>query len=66
MWLEAQTKKGTHDACHVYTHLWLNLTLSIVVEAQYGGGTCTLVCGVATVEGWICKTPCTASLESLN
>ena len=27
MWLEAQTKKGTHDACHVYTHLWLNLTI---------------------------------------
>ena len=26
VWLEAQTKKGTHDACHVYTHLWLNLT----------------------------------------
>ena len=24
--LEAQTKKGTHEACHVYTHLWLNLT----------------------------------------
>ena len=26
VWLEAQTKKGTHDACHVYTQLWLNLT----------------------------------------
>ena len=29
VWLEAQTKKGTHDACHVYTHLWLNLTPAV-------------------------------------